>query len=344
MAQTMDIKGKLKVGPSPHIRSKRTSAWVMTQVMIALIPPTIAATFFFGWYALVQVALGIISSVVFEYLWQKWKYQPIKIHDRSAAVTGMLVGLSFPITVSPIMIIFASFFAIIIVKQLGGGIGKNYFNPAVSARVVSKAFFTPWLANWVLPGGLFGTGYRGVDAIATSTPLEYIGHRAQTVPEQVPELWELFLGTNLGGNIGETSALAISIGMLYLIFRRVIHPKIPILVIITTMLCMGLWSSFDFDFMAAHALSGTLFFAATYMATDYSSGSLTPEGKTVFAIAVGAITAFFRIVFNYPGGIGFAIIIMNFFAPHIDKKLMPRIYGHKARPQADFDRQSDLNG
>lgn len=344
MAQAIDVSGKLKAGPSPHVRSKRTSAWVMTQVMIALIPPTIAATFFFGWWALVQVSLGIVSAVLAEYAYQRFTYKPIKIHDRSAAVTGMLIGLSFPVTVSPIMIVGASAFAIIIVKQLGGGIGKNYFNPAVAARVVFKAFFTPWLANWVLPGGFFGTGYRGIDAISSATPLEFIGDGAQIVPEQVPGLWDLFLGTNLGGNLGETSALAISIGMIYLIFRGVIHAKIPILFILTTMLAMAFWSSFDLNFMVTHALSGTLFFGATYMATDYSSGSLTPEGKTWFAIGCGLITAFFRIAFDYPGGVGFAILIMNAVAPYMDKHLMPRIYGQKDRPKVKFDRQSDLNG
>lgn len=340
MAQEVsDVNGKLKVSPSPHIRSERTSSWVMTQVLIALVPPAIAATYFFGWWVLGMIIIGVASAVLSEYLYQKLTYQPIKIHDRSAAVTGTLIALSLPVTAPIWMIVFGSAFAIIIVKQMNGGIGKNYFNPAVAGRVVTKAFFTPWLANWVLPGGFFGSGYRGVDAVSSATPLEFLGHRAQEVSSEVPELWELFLGTNLGGNIGETSKLAILIGMLYLIFRKVIHPKIPILYILTTMLVVGLWSSFNFDFMMSHALTGTLFFGATYMATDYSSGSLTPEGKTVFAIGCGVLTAFFRITFNYPGGVGFAILIMNFCAPFIDKKLMPRIYGHAKRPSVDFDRQ-----
>lgn len=343
MDQTMDVKGKLRVGPSPHIRTARTSSWVMTQVMIALVPPTLAATFFFGWWVLVMVAIGIVTAVASEYIYQKLTYKPIKIHDRSAAVTGMLIGLSLPVTAPIWLIMFGSIFAIIIVKQMNGGIGKNYFNPAVAGRVAIKAFFTPWLANWVLPGGFFGTGYRGVDAVSTATPLEYIGDRAQTVADEVPELFDLFMGFNLGGNIGETSKLAILIGMLYLIFRRVINPKIPILYILTTVVIMGFWANFNFDFMMTHALTGTLFFAATYMATDYSSGSLTPQGKTVFAIGCGVLTAFFRIAFDYPGGVGFAILIMNALAPFIDSKLMPRIYGHKNRPEVYFNRQGSNN-
>ncbi|SFC27941.1 electron transport complex protein RnfD [Alkalibacterium subtropicum] len=343
MAQAVDVKGKLRVGPSPHIRTARTSSWVMSQVMIAMIPPTIAATYFFGWWVLVMVAIGIVTAVASEYIYQKLTYKPITIHDNTAAVTGMLIGLSLPVTAPIWMIMFGSIFAIIIVKQMGGGVGKNYFNPAVAGRVAIKAFFTPWLANWVLPGGFFGSGYRGVDAVSTATPLEYLGDGAQTVAAEVPGLWDLFMGFNLGGNVGETSKLAILIGMLYLIFRRIINPKIPILYILTTTVVMGLWANFNFDFMMAHALTGTLFFAATYMATDYSSGSLTPEGKTVFAIGAGLLTAFFRIAFNYPGGVGFAILIMNALAPSIDSKLMPRIYGHKKRPAVKFNRQSENN-
>lgn len=344
MAQAIDpnkIKDKLRTGPSPHIRKARTYYGVMTEVLIALIPPAVAATFFFGWWVIGMLAIGIGTAVASEYIYQKLTYKPIKIHDRSAMVTGALVALSLPVTAPIWMIVFGSVFAIVIVKQMNGGIGKNYFNPAVAARVVTKALFTPWLANWVLPGGFLGSGYRGVDAISSATPLEFIGHRAQTVSEQVPELFDLFMGFNLGGNIGETSKIAILIGMLYLIFRGIIHPKIPILYILTTVLVMGFWSSFNFEFMMAHALTGTLFFGATYMATDYSSGSLTPQGKTVFAIGSGLLTAFFRITFDYPGGVGFAILIMNALAPFIDSKLMPRIYGHEKRPQVKFNRQKN---
>ncbi|MDZ7834667.1 MAG: RnfABCDGE type electron transport complex subunit D [Alkalibacterium sp.] len=256
MAQAVDVKGNLRVGPSPHIRTTRTSSWVMSQVMVALIPPMLAATYFFGWWVLAMVAIGIATAVASEYIYEKLTYKPITIHDNSAAVTGMLIGLSLPVTAPIWMIMFGSAFAIIIVKQMSGGIGRNYFNPAVAGRVAIKAFFTPWLANWVLPGGLFGSGYRGVDAVSTATPLEYLGDGAQTVANEVPELFDLFMGFNLGGNVGETSKLAILIGMLYLIFRRIINPKIPILYILSTVVVMGFWANFNFDFMMTHALTG----------------------------------------------------------------------------------------
>ncbi|NCC78315.1 MAG: RnfABCDGE type electron transport complex subunit D [Clostridia bacterium] len=326
----MEKLSRMKSGPSPHIRTPRTTPWVMTQVLIALIPPAAAATYFFGWKVLLLIALGMLTSVASEYLFQKLTYRKITIGDRSALVTGALLGLSLPVTAPWWSVVIGSVFAIVIVKQLPGGIGKNTFNPAVAARVMLKAFFSPWITNWVLPGP---------DAVSSATPLEYIGGGIKTVSDQVPELFDLFMGFNLGGNAGETSKLLILVGMVYLIVRRIINPKIPIFYILTAVLVTGFYSGFNLEFMGSHAFSGTLFFAATYMATDYSSGALTPEGKTVFAVGAGVLTAFFRIAFTYPGGVGFAILIMNALAPHIDQKLMPRIYGHKKRPDVKFNRQ-----
>lgn len=325
-----ELKGKLMKSASPHVRTIRTTPWIMNQVLIALMPPTAAAVYFFGYKVLLLVALGIITSVLSEYLYQRLTYRKVTISDKSAMVTGVLLGLSLPVSAPWWTVVIGSVFAIVIVKQLGGGIGRNRFNPALAARVMLKAFFSPWITNWVLPGP---------DAVSSATPLEYLGGGVKVVADAVPDLRELFLGINLGGNAGETSKLFILVGMIYLIARRIIHPKIPILYILTATLVTGFYSGFNFEFMMSHALSGTLFFAATYMATDYSSGALTPEGKTIFAIGAGLLTAFFRIAFTYPGGVGFAILIMNALAPMIDQRFMPRIYGHKERPDVKFDRQ-----
>lgn len=339
------VQNKLQVGPSPHIRTRRTTKSIMIEMLIALVPPMIAAVYFFGWWVFIQLAVASGVAVLSEYVFQKMTHRKVTISDCSALVTGTLLGLSFPVTVPLWVVTVTSIFAIVVVKQwnagLGnGGIGRNYLNPAVTARVCAKIFFTPFFTDWILPTGFLGGPYGGVDAVSSSTPLEFIGHGAQSVSNQVPALRELFLGANLGGNIGETSKLAILVGMLYLIFRRIISPKIPLLFIGSTVLVMCFWGSFDLEFMLTHALTGTLFFGATYMATDYSSGALTPGGKTVFAIGGGVLTALLRIVFDYPGGLGIAIIIMNICAPFIDQKLMPRIYGHKKRPEVKFDRQS----
>lgn len=343
-----DVQEKLKNDASPHIRKKRQSRDVMTEVLIALIPPVIAAVYFFGWWVFVQLSVAVGVAVLAEYGYQKLTHKRSTLHDRSVLVTGLLVGLSFPVSAPLWVVTFASLFAILIVKQWNfgigpGGTGRNYLNPALTARVVSKVLFTPFFANWILPGGFFSGAYGGygADAVTTSTPLEYLSRGATEVATEVPELWDLFLGVNLGGNIGETSKLAILIGMIYLIVRRVIHPKIPILFISSAVLVATFWSNFDLEFMLSHALSGTLFFAATYMATDYSSGSLTPDGKTVFAVVGGALTMILRIAVGWPGAVGVAIIIMNIAAPYIDQKFMPRIYGHNKRPGVKFDRQSN---
>ncbi|BAM48525.1 RnfABCDGE type electron transport complex subunit D [Amphibacillus xylanus] len=312
----------LVMSPSPHLFSKRTSAWIMQQVIIALIFPAIAGTYFFGLKVLIMLFVGIFSSVLFEYLYQKISRKKVTISDYSAVVTGMLIALSLPVTAPLWSIILGSGFAILIVKQIPGGIGRNVFNPAVAARVMLKLFFSPWITNWVTPEP---------DVVATATPLESIGYFSKTVPEEIPDLWDLFLGIGLGGNIGETSKLAILIGLAYLVIRGIINLKIPVLYVLTVAIIMSIYGDFSFTYMMSHVLSGTLLFGATYMATDYSSGPLTPDGKTVFAIGCGMLTAVIRIVFNFPGGVGFAILIMNALAPTIDKYLAPRIYGHKKR-------------
>lgn len=322
------VLSQLKKSPSPHWHSRQTSSKIMLHVIIALLFPTAAAVYFFGWRVLLMAAVGVITAVGFEYAFQLYRRQRITIGDNSAAVTGLLVALSLPVTAPLWTIILGNAFAILVVKQLPGGIGKNRFNPAVAARVMLKIFFTPWITNWVTPG---------VDAVSTATPLEYIGHFSDTVPAEVPSLMNLFLGVGLGGNVGETSKLAILLGMLYLILQKVISPKTPLLYVGTVAVITSIYGNSDFTYMMTHVLSGTLLFAAVYMATDYSSGSLTPDGQTVFAIGCGILTALIRIVFNFPGGVGYAILIMNALVPLLDKYLAPRIYGHKKRPA--FERE-----
>ncbi|GEM01240.1 electron transport complex protein RnfD [Halolactibacillus halophilus] len=315
---------KLNVRASPHLKSHRKTDWMMKQVIIALLLPLMAAIYFFGIKSLGLVLVGVASSVLFEYSFQKFRDQPVRINDYSAVITGMLIGLSVPVTAPYWTIIIGSFFAIVIIKQLPGGIGRNMFNPAVGARVMLKVFFSPWITNWVTPG---------TDAVSTATPLESIGHFSTTISKDVPGLFELFLGVNLGGNIGETSKLIIILAFIYLVVRGVINMKIPLLYVGTVAVISSIYGGFSFDYMMTHVLSGTLIFAAVFMATDYTSGALTPDGKTIFAICAGFLTIAIRLIFNFPGGVGFAILIMNALSPVIDKYLAPRIYGHKKRPK-----------
>lgn len=317
----------LSTSASPHLKSRRKTDWIMKQVVIALLLPLVAAIYFFGIRSLFMVIVGVASSVLFEYGYQKLRDQPIRINDYSAVITGMLIGLSVPVTAPYWTIVMGSFFAIVIIKQLPGGIGRNMFNPAVGARVMLKVFFSPWITNWVTPG---------TDAVSTATPLESIGHFSRTVGEEVPGLWHLFLGVNLGGNIGETSKLMILLAFVYLVARGVINMKLPLYYVGTVAVISSIYGGYNVDYMMTHVLSGTLIFAAVFMVTDYTSGALTPTGQTVFAIGTGILTILIRIVFNFPGGVGFAILIMNALSPVIDKHLAPRIYGHEQRPKVSL--------
>lgn len=321
---------------NPQIRSPKSTQWIMRQVLIATLPVLAAATYFFGYMALVNVFVALASAVAFEAAYQYFTHQPITIKDSSAMVTGVLMGLSLPVTAPLWSHILGSFIAIVVIKHfIGKGLGRNRLNPAATSRVLLKVFFTPWITNWVLPHS---------DLVSTVTPLEHLGNGAIALPTQVnlPSLMDMFLGFNLGGNIGETSKLAILIGCAYLVIVGVINIKIPFLYIVTTMVMMGLFSSVNLDFMLAHALTGTLFFGAVFMATDYSSGALTPTGQTLFAVGLGILTASIRFFFDFPGAVGFAIIIMNLLAPTLDRHFAPRIYGYTRRMKVEFNRQRSL--
>lgn len=333
---------------SPHIFEKWSSQWIMMQVIIAMLFPLAAGVYFFGFQTLYLTVLAVITCVISEYLYEKIVRKRVTVTDLSAVVTGMLIGLSMPNGVQWYSIIIVSLFAIIVVKMIPGGIGRNRFNPAVGGRVMY--LMAPWIVNTFVAGEDIITTASHAEAITTATPddlvaaatpLYYIASGAQEVPDGAQTLWNMFLGNQggWGGSLGETSAIALLIAMAFLIFRRIINPKIPAMYIGTVALIMLVYSGFDFEFMMYHILSGALLLAGTFMVTDYASGGLTPLGRTVFPIGAGIITAAFRIGYFSPEGVGFSILIMNAIIPFVDKLVMPRIYGHKKRPgvHPDYD-------
>lgn len=321
----------LVTNESPHYKDARQSNQVMLHVNIALLFPTLAAFYFFQWQrVLLLLIVGIGSAVLFEYLYQKIRGQEVKITDGSAAVTGHLLALSLPTTAPVWTLLLGTAFAILVVKQLGGGIGRNRFNPAATSRVMQKLFLTPWITNWVLPGP---------DAISTATPLEYIGDFARSVPEQVPSIGDLFFGFNLGGPMGETSAFAILLSFIYLVAFRIIRARIPLIYLGTLGLAAFLWSGFDLEYALTHVLSGTVVFGAVFMVTDYSSSPITPRGHEVAAALAAFLCFLLRILFNLPGGFGISLMIVNFISPWIDKQFAPRIYGHESAPKVEGYRE-----
>ena len=311
----------LSMGPAPHLRDPKTAAGIMRDVMIALLFPAAAAVFLFGTRVLVMCTLGIASAVFFEAVYQKAAGRKITVGDYSAALTGLLVALSLPTTAPLWSIILGNAFAILVVKQLPGGIGRNPLNPAVASRVMLKIFMEPQITGWVMPGP---------DAVTTATPLEYIGYFTRTVSPELPPLTDLFWGF-MGGGIGETSKFFILFGFIYLVWRKIIDPRVPAAAVLGVGIVIFLYSGFNLTFTGYHLLSGTLIFAAVYMVTDYSSGPLTLKARIVYAFLIGVLTAALRILFQLPGGIGIAILVMNIFSGKIDRILTPRVIGYSKR-------------
>lgn len=306
---------------APFLKSPVNTTNIMADVLIALIPVSIMAIVKFGYRSAIMIAAGIISAVLFEYLYEKMTGKDSTIKDLSAAVTGLLVALSYPANV-PIWIIFlGTFIAIVVIKQFSGGIGKNIFNPAVISRVLIKILFTPIITNWIAPGP---------DAVSIATPLEFVGNGQKTIIEGAPMIEDLFFG-NIGGGIGETVKWAILIGLAYLVIRKIIHIEMPLALILGLFLSSMLFGESDLNFALYHILSGTALFAAVFMATDYSTSPLNRRARFYYALAIGILTGIIRQLFDLPGGIGISILLMNLAVPLFETRIVPRVFGHREK-------------
>ena len=307
---------QLTVAASPHFRSGNSTAKIMLDVIIALCPALIAGVIVFGWRALLVVAVCILSCIVFEYLSRLVMKRDNTIGDLSAVVTGMLLAFNLPVTIPLWMAVIGCFIAIVIVKQLFGGIGQNFSNPAITARIVLMISFTTQMTHWVQP---FFYQNSGVDAITTATPLTMIA-----TPDKLPSMLEMFLGAK-GGCIGEVSGLALLIGGLYLVIKRVISPTVPLVFIGTVFVFSALFGAQP----VYQLLSGGLMLGAIFMATDYSTSPITEWGKVIFGFGCGFITVMIRVFGSYPEGVSFSILFMNILVPYIDKATVSRPMGEK---------------
>ncbi len=308
------MQDKLLVSHSPHIAGGDSTQRIMLHVVIALLPALVAGCLVFGARALLVVLLCVASCMVFEGLWQKLLKKPVTVSDLSAVVTGLLLGMNLPASIPLWMPVVGSFFAIIIVKQFFGGLGHNFMNPALGGR----AFL---LASWALPM----TTFPMVDAVSTATPLAAYAENAGNLPSYLT----LFLG-NIGGCIGETSALAILIGAAYLLAMKVIRLRVPLIFISTVALGTWIFGGHNGLFTGDplyQILSGGLMLGAFFMATDYTTTPYTPKGQLLFALGCGVITVLIRIWGGYPEGVSYAILLMNVATPLIDRVCKPRRYG-----------------
>ena len=322
--------GIMTVSASPHIKGGETTSTIMTDVIIALIPALGWGVYMFGFRVLTLVAVSVLSCVLFEFLFCVIAKKSITIKDLSAVVTGMLIAFGLPVNTPLWAPAVGAAFAVIIVKQLFGGIGKNIVNPAIAARVfMSLSFgFMSYFWDIRLPEKLsaFEINLKvPLDAIAGATPL------AELKQGMTPEIgfFNMFLG-EVGGCIGEISALCLLAGGIYLMWRKVISWHIPITFIASVALITFFFpkeSSDTLNFALGHVFSGGLFLGALFMATDYATSPITKTGKLIFGTGCGLITVFIRYFGSYPEGVSFAVMIMNLFVWYIDKATKPVKFG-----------------
>lgn len=307
---TVVLDDMLIVSDSPHLRSANESVRrTMLDVIIALIPATIGSIYFFGMNALMLVLVAVISAVIFEAGFQKLFKRPVRVGDLSAVVTGLLLALNLPATAPWWIAVFGSGFAIIIVKEFFGGIGQNFMNPALAARAAM-------VASW--PGIM--TNYVNTDGMSAATPLAILKEGGS-----LPGIERMVIG-NIGGVIGETSVILLLIGAAYLLIRKVIDWKIPVIYIATTAI-MVLILGEDVNEMIYHILGGGLILGAFFMATDYASSPVTPLGRIIFGVGCGVLTALIRVLGGMPEGVSYSILLMNVATPVIERWTKPRVFG-----------------
>ena len=315
---------ELTISSSPHVHSPVTTQTIMRDVLIALVPALIGSVYFFGFRALLVTLLSAAACVFFEWAYCKLTRTPLKIYDLSAAVTGVLLAFVCPVTIPYWCILIGDFFAIIVVKAIFGGIGRNIVNPALAGRAFLFSY-PALMTNWVKPGFRNAAGIiNTADAVTGATPLAAMS-QGNLPGESVSQL---FLG-NIGGCIGETSVLLLVLGLLYLLARKIITLRIPAAFIGTVAVLTLLFpqGNPNFQWMAAQLGSGGLFLGAIFMATDYVTSPVTKLGQVVFGIGCGVLTVVIRYFGGYPEGVSYAILIMNCCVVLLDRIGRPKKFG-----------------
>lgn len=305
------MKSKLMVSPSPHIHDAVSTQSIMRDVLIALVPALVASVIIFGFRALVLTAVCIAACVVFEYLTRRILGRSNTISDLSAAVTGMLLAFNLPVGLPLWMAVLGCSFAIVVVKQLFGGIGQNFANPAIAARIFLLLSFSLPMTTWVQ-----------VNQVSGATPLAQMALARAGETQTLPSLLDMFLGVR-GGCLGETCALALIIGGIYLIARKVITPTIPLAFIggvAVFALLLG-------ENPLYHVMSGGCLIGAIFMATDYTTSPVTEKGKLIFGLGCAALTMLIRVFGSYPEGVSYAILLMNIICPLINRVTKSKPFG-----------------
>ena len=315
------------VSVSPHIRAKNTTASIMRDVLIALIPACAMGVYAFGWRVLLIILISVASCMATEFLYEKLMKMPLTVTDLSAAVTGVIIAVNLPATVPLWMPALGGVFAILVVKMLFGGIGQNIMNPALAARCFL-------LISFAGPMTKFPETVRTLfenSTVSSATPLAALKAGEATD-------WLQMLCNTHSGTIGEASAIAILLGLVYLLARKVVNIRIPAVYILSTVgfvallqIVTGNASLLSADFLVTHLCGGGLLIGACFMANDYATSPITPMGQVIYALLLGLLTALFRCVGSATEGVSYAIILGNLMVPIIERFTMPKPFGVKKR-------------
>ena len=326
------MEKKLIVSSSPHVRTNKDTSYIMKQVVIALLPATLAALFFFRLSALNVIFFCVTGSVGAEFVCQKISKQESTIGDFSAVVTGLLLAFNVPASLPWWMCLLGAAFAIIVVKMVFGGIGNNFVNPALAARAFLLASFpvamTLWTrtgVNWVSSGN--------IDAYTTATPLSFLkagSNGVSSLADSGISISNMLIG-NIGGCIGETSAVLIILGGLYLMYKGIINYVIPTFYICTVAILMFILGGFNFTFVIYELLAGGLMLGAFFMLTDYTTSPMTKKGQIIYAVLAGLITTVIRLYGGYPEGVSYSILLVNIMTPLIDKYTKTKVFGEVSK-------------
>lgn len=327
----------LNVAPSPHIHAKVSTRNLMLGVVIALLPSFIAAVWYFGWGAIIVTLTSILSCLLFEYLIQRFILKgPVTISDGSAIVTGLLLAFNVPSNLPIFIIIIGSLISIGIAKMTFGGLGNNPFNPALVGRVFLLISFPVQMTSWPVPTG-FKTGYP--DAVTGATPLGVLkeglnnSQPISNLMDQIPTHMQMFYG-HMGGSMGEIAAVALIIGLVYMLLKKIITWHIPVSVIgsvaIFTLIMWLVNPEKNADPLF-HILTGGVLLGAIFMATDYVTSPMVPRAMIIFGIGIGIITVIIRVWGAYPEGVSFAILIMNAFVPLMNTYIKPKRFGEELK-------------
>ncbi len=317
------MEQKLIVTSSPHIHGTETVSTIMLDVLIALIPATLMGIYFFGYRAALVVLTCVAASVASEYFYNKLMKKHQTVGDLSAVVTGVLLALNLPSTIPLWMAAIGSFFAIVVVKQLYGGIGKNFMNPAMAARCFMIVAWAGAMTTYAEP--FMGSG---ADAISSATPLSVLKGTAEG---RIPTLFEAFFGIE-AGSIGETSAAMLLLGLIYLLWKRVVTWRIPVVTVVsyalfTYLFGTNLTGNPQWHYTLLSVCSGGVMLGAVFMATDYVTSPTTPLGQIIYAAGIGILSFVIRKFGGYPEGVSFAILLMNVATPLIDRYTKPKKFG-----------------